>query len=54
MNTKNKYIQPEVEIIEMEVESSIMTGSKVGVSGDEITNNDGALRSRKRFWGEEE
>ena len=54
MNTKSKYIQPIVEIVEMEVESSIMTGSQIGVSNDEITTNDGPLRSRKNFWRDSE
>lgn len=54
MNTKNVYTQPQVEIIEMEVESSIMTGSDVGVSGNEITSGDGPIRSRKNFWRDSE
>ena len=50
MNTKNRYIQPTVEKIEMEVEGSIMTGSDVNISNDDISTGDGPLRSRKNFW----
>lgn len=50
MNTKNIYIQPQIEIIEIEAETIMAASNRVDVSSDEITNNDSPLRSRRNFW----
>ena len=50
MNTKENYIEPQVEVIEIEVTESIMNAS-LGVSDtptDEISRS-----KRKGFWNEE-
>ena len=54
MNTKNRYIQPIVEIIEIEVETSVMTGSDISISNEEINANDGPMRSKRNFWKDNE
>ena len=50
MNTKENYIEPQMEVIEIEVTESIMNASKE-ISG---TPTDDISRSkRKGFWNEE-
>lgn len=58
MKTKNNYIKPKTEIIELEVKenTSVITGSN-GSPEVDITDNptNGIGRARRRnFWGNEE
>lgn len=51
---KTKYMKPQIETLEMEVETPVMTNS-IGVSNDEIQPGDGGFRSKRRsLWDDEE
>ena len=54
MNKKN-YIAPEVTVVNVDVQHTLMTGSSVNVSNQTYNyTNHGAIRSREGFWEDEE
>ena len=52
MKTKEVYITPKVEVIEMELTTSIMLGSNITGSGNADGNT--SAYSKRRFGWEEE
>lgn len=47
-----KYIKPEVEIIEVELENVV--AASPDVPGFDPNGSTSSTRSKKRFWGDEE
>lgn len=54
METKT-YIKPKIEVVEIEVEENIMTGSLRDDLEDSSESTGGAAYSKRRnFWGQDE
>ena len=53
MKTKQIYLAPEFEVVEIETETSIMQAS-LGVSDTTVDGNEEIRSKRRNFWGNEE
>lgn len=56
MKTRYTYLQPEIEIVEVEIEEGIMAGSikdNPAIGEGTLGNGDYGRANRRNFWGNE-